>query len=89
MNQKSALIYFPKNLFWDVQTPDLNKHREFIISRVLEEGFPEDVKQLFQIYTEADIQNVLLHRKDISIRTGYFWCAYFDIPIEKCRCLTQ
>ncbi len=87
--KKSVLNCFPQHLFWDVQPPDWNKHREFIIARVLEEGFPENVIQLFKIYTETEIQNVILHRKDISPRTCYFWCAYFNIPIEKCRCLNQ
>ena len=89
MNKKSVHTIFSKAIFWDAAQVSLDKHKEFIISRVLNEGLTSDIKALWKLYPEKDIKHVVKNRKNLNARTAYFWCSYFNIPFEKCKSLNK
>jgi hypothetical protein len=88
--KNSLADLFDRSLFWDVNVDQLviEKHLNFIIARVLDEGHTEDIRTLLNLYTIDDIKHVITHRKNINPRTAYFWCSYFNIPYEQCKSLS-
>jgi hypothetical protein len=78
---------FSPGLFWDVNDLSLEQHKDFIISRVLNEGQADDVRKLWQFYSERDIIHLVKNRRSLNARTAYFWCYYFKIPVEQCQSL--
>lgn len=79
-----------KTLFWEVDNKalDLVKHKNYIISRVLEEGSMQDVKQVLNLYDKKDIVQVVVTSRTISPKTGYFWKNYFNIN-DQIECIKK
>jgi len=79
------------NCFWDVDTSQLdwNKHRNFIISRILEYGTIEQIKELEKNYTREDIASVVKNSNNISKRVAVFWAIILEIPFEEIRACSQ
>lgn len=75
-------------LFWDVEITSLEtqKHKAFIIERILEFGTLEDVYWMFSEYSEKEIQEVLLLSKGLSKKSKNFWCEYYK---EEGICLNK
>ncbi len=79
-----------KSLFWDVELSrlDVEKHKKFIIERVLESGATEDVGSLLKLYSREDIIEVVRHSRRVSKKTAYFWKSYFNIK-EPILCIQR
>ncbi|TYB97071.1 MAG: hypothetical protein FXF54_02765 [Kosmotoga sp.] len=77
--------FFTNRCFWDVDTKklDLEKNKEFIISRVLEHGILKDVHELKKVYSTQEIREVVKKSKNISDKTATFWANVLHIPIEE------
>ncbi len=84
---KNVFEIFSPSLFWDTKDISLEQHKDFIISRILNEGTTEDIRKLWQLYSETDIIQVVRTRRNLNARTAYFWCYYFKIPVEQCQSL--
>ncbi len=78
-------IPFNSFLFWDVplENIDSNKHRRFIIERVLTRGFLEDFYMLNRIYSLQEIQGVLLQSRVLDAKTAHFCSGYFGVPLNQ------
>lgn len=63
---------FP-TLFWDVAEVDDDKHKQFIIERVLEMGTSPAVNLLLNTYSDEDIRDTVINSRRITKRTAYFW----------------
>ncbi|MCY0899175.1 MAG: nucleotidyl transferase AbiEii/AbiGii toxin family protein [Firmicutes bacterium] len=65
--------------FWDVNpaTLDPERHRVWIIHRILQFGCWEDWQALFRLYEADQIQEALGHR-GLPEHIRQFWQAYFD-----------
>jgi len=65
--------------FWDVNptTLDPERHRVWIIHRILQFGSWEDWQALFRLYEAAQIQKALGHR-GLPEHIRQFWQAYFQ-----------
>jgi hypothetical protein len=76
------------HLFWDVDYDAINwdKHRGFVISRVLSRGSLEDWKEIISFYGMEKIMLALLHARYLDKRTLNFSSFYFNIPKEEFRC---
>jgi len=50
-----------RSIFWDtnIELIDIEKHRKFIIQRILERGNKQEIKSLIKIYTLKTIKNEL------------------------------
>jgi len=80
-----------KRLLWDVEVKsiDIERHRFFIIARIIDYGNCEDIKWMRQTYTDGQIKEVVCKRKGISKKSGHFWAAYYRIPEEEVKCLQE
>ncbi len=76
------------HLFWDVDynAIDWDKHRVFVILRVLSRGSIEDWKEIKAYYGLEKIEKALLQARYLDKRTLNFSSYYFNIPKEKFRC---
>jgi hypothetical protein len=80
-----------KHLLWDVDpgTIDPQKHKKFIIERVLKFGTPKEVRWLLATYTEAEIIQVVKTSRNLDRKTANFWAVHFGIPSEEILCLNM
>ena len=85
---KNVMSQFSGWLFWDIADLSLDKNRDFIILRVLNDGTDRDLQQLKKLYSENDIINVVKARRGLSIRTALLWANYYQIPYHQCKSLT-
>ncbi len=71
--------------FWDVDkgSLDLNRDREFIISRVLEYGTMDDLKVLLKLYDRSDIEEAVKATNSLSRITANFWSKMLSISSEE------
>jgi hypothetical protein len=78
-----------RHLLWDVDrnTLDPQKHKQFIIERVLKFGAPKEVRWLLQEYTGAEIIQVVKTSRNLDRKTANFWAIHYGIPVEEVRCL--
>lgn len=87
--KSELLATLPKNLFWDVDfsTLKVNKHKQFIIERVLSRAFGvQEVHTLFKIYGNKAIADATMNAKYLDKYTVNFCANYFKIPITDFRC---
>ena len=83
-----------KNLeavFWDVDTNklDFEKQSDFIIARILEHGWLDDIKWLLKKYAPGKIRKAICQSRDLSEKTANFWSIYLKIPKGKILCLNK
>jgi hypothetical protein len=64
-----------RSLFWDADWSkvDPEKHKKFIIERVLELGDQNAVDWLFSTYSKAEIGRVLKTSRNISVKSANYW----------------
>jgi hypothetical protein len=64
-----------KNLFWDVDVEllDVQKHKCFIIERVLEKGSFTSVNWLLKNYKLKEISDIISNTSNLSAPTITFW----------------
>jgi hypothetical protein len=87
LNKKinSGEFPFSQNLFWDatLETIDLQKHKNFVIERVLMRGFLADFYILQKIYSPKEIEVLLKKSKVLDAKTRNFCSHYFNIPVTE------
>lgn len=78
-----------RHLLWDVDEAslDLERHKGFIIARVLQFGTPVELRWLLRTYSEADIITTVRTARSLDRRTAHFWGVHYGIPAEEVRCL--
>ena len=88
---KVFMLEAVKHLLWDVDrnTIDPQKHKKFIIERVLKFGTPKEVRWLLATYAEADIIQVVKSSRSLDKKTANFWAVHFGIPSEEILCLNM
>ena len=79
---KSEVFPFSKYIFWDspIENIDLIKHRRYIVERVLNRGFLEDVYVLTKLYSKEEIKDALRKSKELDPKTINFCSQYFNLP---------
>jgi hypothetical protein len=87
LNKKISNGEFPfsQNLFWDapIETIDLQKHKNFVIERVLTRGFLDDFYVLEKIYSANEIEYLIKKSKTLDAKTRNFCSHYFNIPVSE------
>ena len=71
-------MIIPKNtkrLFWDakIRPADMNKYRDFIITRVAEKGGLTDLRWLAKTYGKKNIKMAVKKSYNVSDKTKNFW----------------
>ncbi|MGM0689880.1 MAG: DUF6922 domain-containing protein [Bacillota bacterium] len=74
--------------FWDVSLDniDLDKHRKFIITRILNEGDHLAVAWLFNTYDKEIIKKTVISARNLSVKTARCWQNYFGLKEEELCC---
>ncbi|NYE58571.1 DUF6922 domain-containing protein [Carboxydothermus ferrireducens] len=80
-----------KVYFWDVELCDLNieKHKRFIIERILNFGDHRALKWVLSNYDEATIKEVVQNSRNLTPKTARFWQYYFKLSEEEMRCFIK
>lgn len=75
------------SLFWDVEPASLDpeKHKRYIIPRVMDYGTLENVKATFAYYGKQTILEVLKESPYLDKKTISFFAFYYDIAPEEFR----
>ncbi len=78
-----------RRLFWDTDKDrvDIQKHRAYIIRRIMDYGDVEDVRWMLAAYSGEDIVEVLKKSRGLSRKSGYFWGNHFAVAKEEIACL--
>ncbi len=74
--------------FWDVHLHELdgNRHRIFIIERLLNEGDHHTLRWLFEAYTEEELREAVMTARGLNRKTARYWQHYFGLREEEMRC---
>lgn len=83
----SIIDKFPARLFWDTDPAKLDpeKHKQFIIRRVMERGDIEDVEVIWRSYNHDEIREALKSARYLSPKTTAFFSNQFDLPKDAFR----
>ncbi|MCF7848639.1 MAG: hypothetical protein K9M45_07315 [Kiritimatiellales bacterium] len=86
--KKAGLIQqLSGHLFWDVypEGVDPEKHRQFIIPRVMDRGTLADVEAVWNYYGEEKVRAALLSASSLNKKTIAFFANQFNLPRENFR----
>lgn len=88
---QEILHQYKIDCFWDtpLEAIDQEKHRDFVMERLLDFGGMDGIRWVFETYGAAAIQEVVRHSRRLSRSTAGFWANYFSIPREQVRCLLE
>jgi hypothetical protein len=75
------------HLFWDVDRAavDPEKHRQFLVPRIMDRGTRDDVKAAWSYYGEEKIREALLNARALHKKTIAFFANQFDLSCESFR----
>ena len=75
-------------IFWDVDfgAIDWEKHRRFVIQRVISKGSLEDWKKIIEFYGPEKVKKALTRERYLDKKTLNFSSYYFQVPKEEFRC---
>lgn len=64
-----------KKFFWDTKLSDidLEKHKTFVIERLLEEGTSQAIHWLLSVFSSRDLERVVCTSRRIRLKTASFW----------------
>jgi len=86
-------INFSEHLFWDVNANelDMDKHKEFIVSRVLDYGLMNDWQIIKEYYSLEQLANIAKSVRTLMPKSLSFIASITDTQITDYRCykLTQ
>ena len=82
---------FSKHLFWDVDisTLDFEKHKEYIVQRVLEYGVMKDFVQLINYFSLNQVKDIAINLRSLDDRTLNFISTITNTPLQDFRCYTS
>lgn len=88
MEKKIIIADFSQHLFWDVDLSlfDLEKHKVFLIHRVLEYGLIEDWNLIKELYGMEAIKEVALNVRTLDAVTLAFVSNLFGIDKTEFSC---
>jgi hypothetical protein len=87
-NNTITVNNFSDNLFWDIDLQDLDieKHKKYIIERVLEYGTFDDWLLLCRHFTLATVIRVAQVLRSLDPKTLAFLSVVGNVPLETFRC---
>ena len=82
---------FSENLFWDADPADLDydRHRRYVVQRVLERGTVSDLGQIFRLYSMQGVVETAKTLRALEPRALSFVACIANEPKENFRCYTQ
>lgn len=88
MDKQITISDFSPHLFWDVDLTkfDLDKHKIFLVERVLQYGKLEDWTNLKNLYGRGKIKEISLEIRSLDAVTLSFISTIFNIDKTEFRC---
>lgn len=82
---------FLNKYFWDVDFERLNlqRHRVYILKRILEYGDEETVAWMWKNFKKSEIKDALANFRGYSQKSANFWAVILNIKKEDVRCLNR
>ena len=76
---------FSQYLFWDtpLEKIDMEKHKNYIIERVLSRGLLQDFYFLLQLYSTIEIITAVKRSRGLDKKTINFCSKLFNIPLNE------
>lgn len=76
-------------LFWDtdLEAIDVEKHKIYIIERLLDFGDEDAYRWLFKVYSDTAIITVIRESRRITPQTAMMMANFYGLPQEELRCL--
>jgi hypothetical protein len=81
---------FSPHLFWDVdvESLDLDRHKKWLVKRVLDYGLMKDWRLLYDLMGFEEITHYATQIRDLSEKSMHFISNVSNIPINKFLCYT-
>jgi hypothetical protein len=81
---------FTASLFWDVanETIDFEKHRRWVVQRVLEYGRIEDWRVIRELYGLEGVVEAAQQARTLDPKAHAFLCLISGKPKDSFRCFT-
>jgi hypothetical protein len=75
------------HLFWETlpEKLDLDKHKRYIIPRVMDRGNIDDVQKVLCYYNRNELREVLLSAPYLDKKTISYFAFYFDCSLSDFR----
>lgn len=91
MAKPSPVAKFSEHLFWDtpVESVDVERHRKWLVRRVLEKGTKADWDRLLRLYGKAAVGDAVKTMRSLEKKSFRFACAILDLEPTECRCYTN
>ena len=91
MAKPSPIAKFSEHLFWDtpVASVDVERHRKWLVKRVLEKGTKADWDRLLSLYGKAAVGDAVRTMRSLEKKAFRFACAILDLETTECRCYTN
>lgn len=92
MNKSNDIINsFSPHLFWDIdiQELDMEKHKSYIVGRVIDYGKLKDWKIINTYYSPEQLREIVLNLRSLLPQSLSFVSTIFQIPVEQFRCYKQ
>ncbi len=82
---------FSPQLFWDTTQEhiDIDKHRAWLVKRVLEKGLWEDWKLLLKLIGKKKVRDSIKKIRHLEKRSLSFACVALNLDPCELRCSTQ
>jgi len=89
--QQIKISDFSPHLFWDVNKKNLDfeKHKTYIVNRVMQYGLYRDWKNIKQIYGLNQITEIAKNIRDLDKKSLAFLSLLSGEPKNAFRCYTQ
>ena len=77
-----------KPLFWDtdIDSLDMERNAPFIISRLLNMGGMRGYIWVVDLFTERQIVDAVMHRRDMRPVVRNFMARRFNVPLDQLTC---
>lgn len=77
--------------FWDTdfKTVDKEKHKAYIIAKVLEYGDTPALRWLFANFSQKQIKETFIKTRYFTKRAANFWRIFFNLPQNKILCMNK
>ena len=89
-NDKKIQELLSKHLFWDVDVSEIDeeKHKKYIIKKVLQYGNFNDWKIIVKFYGKNTIVQISKGIRDLDMKTLSFLSTYSTLPKTEFLCYT-
>jgi len=76
--------------FWEIDTAsfDPRSYPRYTIGRILELGNERAYSWLKEIFSEAEIKEVILHERRLTRRSANFWSLVYGLPRDTVAALS-